>query len=1038
MIQNLSLSERNAAFRDLLEGLNTAQRQAVEQTEGPVLVVAGPGTGKTHVLAARIGKILLDTDARAQNVLCLTFTDAGVTAMRQRLLGMIGPEAHRVPVYTFHAFCNRVIQENIEVFGRANLAPVSELERIGIVRELLEKLPSDHPLLDGRKDIYQFESQLRELFSTMKKEGWTPGFVQRRTDQYLESLLTNPDFIYQKNTRHGRKGEPKTAQIQDVRAKMERLKAAADLFPRYVNAMQRLGRYEYEDMILWVLREFDRNEALLRNYQERYQYFLVDEFQDTNGAQYRLLSRLLDYWPNPNIFIVGDDDQSIFEFQGARLQNLVDFYQTHRNDLKTIILDQNYRSPQSLLDAARRLIEHNELRALNTLDEPFEKVLKARSEQLTAPVVRVYENRTHELADVLQRIEALLAAGEPASEIAVLYYRHKQSARLLTLLEKKGIPFVTRKPVNVLELPMIRQFLELLRYLHEESARPFSGEHRLFRLLHAAWWQAPTLDLARLAARISQENSHWRAVLADSRQMAGLNPESVPILTAIAAKMEQWIADSANMALPLLIERLYAQSGLLQWALSQPDKIWWVQVLGTFLDFVQTEALRDPTLSAGKLLEVIDSMGDNLVSLPLSQPLRGGDGIQLLTAHSAKGLEFRHVFMIDCTAESWEPGARINAGRFALPDTLTLSGEEDALEARRRLFYVAATRARQQLQISFSTTGPDGKELMQARFVDETGLPKIPTEVAQEAVLEAQTLLLLEPEKPVVTLPEKALLDDLLQHFTLSITALNRYIRCPLAFYYEDLLGVPYAMSEAAAFGEAMHETLRQFFLKIKQEKPDKAPGEEALVKMFGKEMDRRRALFSGPSYEQRLSLGRNWLRRYWAEQIPAWTRRAVVERRIDRVELDGIPLTGVLDKIEWLHNGTIRVVDYKTGTPTPAKLAAPSEKQPEGGDYWRQLAFYKLLLDNARLYAESVGSGAIAWLEPDKKGAFSVAELRFSAEDVHFMETLVKETWGKIQARQFDTGCGQDDCNWCRMHLDNQPLCDLPARQEEALDDLS
>ncbi len=1038
MIQNLSLSERNAAFRDLLEGLNTAQRQAVEQTEGPVLVVAGPGTGKTHVLAARIGKILLDTDARAQNVLCLTFTDAGVTAMRQRLLGMIGPEAHRVPVYTFHAFCNRVIQENIEVFGRANLAPVSELERIGIVRELLEKLPSDHPLLDGRKDIYQFESQLRELFSTMKKEGWTPGFVQRRTDQYLESLLTNPDFIYQKNTRHGRKGEPKTAQIQDVRAKMERLKAAADLFPRYVNAMQRLGRYEYEDMILWVLREFDRNEALLRNYQERYQYFLVDEFQDTNGAQYRLLSRLLDYWPNPNIFIVGDDDQSIFEFQGARLQNLVDFYQTHHNDLKTIILDQNYRSPQSLLDAARRLIEHNELRALNTLDEPFEKVLKARSEQLTAPVVRVYENRTHELADVLQRIEALLAAGEPASEIAVLYYRHKQSARLLTLLEKKGIPFVTRKPVNVLELPMIRQFLELLRYLHEESARPFSGEHRLFRLLHAAWWQAPTLDLARLAARISQENSHWRAVLADSRQMAGLNPESVPILTAIAAKMEQWIADSANMALPLLIERLYAQSGLLQWALSQPDKIWWVQVLGTFLDFVQTEALRDPTLSAGKLLEVIDSMGDNLVSLPLSQPLRGGDGIQLLTAHSAKGLEFRHVFMIDCTAESWEPGARINAGRFALPDTLTLSGEEDALEARRRLFYVAATRARQQLQISFSTTGPDGKELMQARFVDETSLPKIPTEVAQESVLEAQTLLLLEPEKPVVTLPEKALLDDLLQHFTLSITALNRYIRCPLAFYYEDLLGVPYAMSEAAAFGEAMHETLRQFFLKIKQEKPDKAPGEEALVKMFGKEMDRRRALFSGPSYEQRLSLGRNWLRRYWAEQIPAWTRRAVVERRIDRVELDGIPLTGVLDKIEWLHNGTIRVVDYKTGAPTPAKLAAPSEKQPEGGDYWRQLAFYKLLLDNARLYAESVGSGAIAWLEPDKKGAFSVAELRFSAEDVHFMETLVKETWGKIQARQFDTGCGQDDCNWCRMHLDNQPLCDLPARQEEALDDLS
>lgn len=1038
MIPNLSLSERNTAFRDLLEGLNAAQRQAVEQTEGPVLVVAGPGTGKTHVLAARIGKILLDTDARAQNILCLTFTDAGVAAMRQRLLSMIGPEAHRVPVYTFHAFCNRVIQENIEVFGRANLAPVTELERIGIVRELLEKLPPEHPLLEGRKDIYQFEAQLRDLFSTMKKEGWTPGFVQRRTDLYLDSLTTNPDFIYQKNTRHGRKGELKTAQIQDVRAKMERLKAAADLFPRYVNAMQRLGRYEYEDMILWVLREFDRNEALLRNYQERFQYFLVDEFQDTNGAQYRLLGRLLDYWPNPNIFIVGDDDQSIFEFQGARLQNLVDFYQAHRNDLKTIVLDQNYRSAQNLLDAARRLIEHNALRASNTLDEPFAKVLQAQSGLLSAPVVRVYDNRTHELTDLLQRIEALLAAGEPASEIAVLYYRHKQSARLLSLLEKKGIPFVTRKPVNVLDVPMVRQFLELLRYLQEESTRPFSGEHRLFRLLHAAWWQAPALDLARLAAQINQEGSHWRATLNDHGQLARLGPEAAATLAGIAAKMEGWIADTANFALPQLIERLYTQSGLLRWALSQPDKIWWVQVLGTLLDFVQAEAMRDPALRPEKLLDVIDSMDDNLVSLPLSQPLRSGEGIQLLTAHSAKGLEFRHVFMLDCTADSWEPGARVNAGRFALPDTLTLSGEEDALEARRRLFYVAATRARQQLHISYATTGADGKEMMQARFVDETGLPKIPAEVAPAAILETQTLLLLEPEKPVVTLPEKALLDELLRHFTLSITSLNRFLRCPLAFYYEDLLGVPSAMSEAAAFGEAMHETLRQFFLKIKQEKSEKAPGEEALIKMFGKEMDRRRALFSGPSYEQRLSLGRNWLRRYFAEQIPAWTRRAVVERRIDRVELDGIPLTGVLDKIEWLHNGTIRVIDYKTGAPNSAKLAPPSEKQPEGGEYWRQLAFYKLLLENARLYAEPVGAGAIAWLEPDKKGALTLAELRFSADDMHLVESLVKTSWAKIQERQFDTGCGQDDCSWCRMHLDNQPLHELPPKEEESLDDRS
>jgi DNA helicase II / ATP-dependent DNA helicase PcrA len=317
------------AFYALIEALNPEQRSAVEQIEGPVLVVAGPGTGKTHVLAARIGKILLETDARPQNILCLTFTDAGVHAMRQRLLGMIGPEAHRVPIFTFHAFCNRIIQENLEYFGRTDLEPVTDLERIEIVRRLLEPLPPAHALKTGKKDGYFYEKQLRNLFSLMKKENWTPGYIHQTIRHFLQALPQNPDYFYQKNSKYGQKGAPKTAKIQDVQEKMERLAAAADLYPKYLHAMQRAGRYEYEDMILWVLRAFEKHEALLRNYQERYQYFLVDEYQDTNGAQNRLLQQLLDYWPDPNVFIVGDDDQSIYEFQGARLQNLLDFYRQY-------------------------------------------------------------------------------------------------------------------------------------------------------------------------------------------------------------------------------------------------------------------------------------------------------------------------------------------------------------------------------------------------------------------------------------------------------------------------------------------------------------------------------------------------------------------------------------------------------------------------------------------------------------------------------------------------------------------------------------
>ena len=1026
------LHQRNLAFRQSLESLNPAQRQAVERIEGPVLVIAGPGTGKTHLLSARVGKILLDTDTRPQNILCLTFTDAGVSAMRARLLERIGPEAHRVPIQTFHAFCNRVIQENLEVFGRTNLEPLTELERIEIVRHLLSQLPSNHPLREGQKDVYQYESHLRDLFANLKKEGWTPEQVVEKTNAYLAALPEHPDFIYQRNTKHAKKGEPKSQKIEETTERMQRLKAAAELYPKYQAALEKAGRYEYEDMLLWVLRAFGSNEALLRNYQERYLYVMVDEYQDTNGAQNHLLHLLLDYWDNPNIFIVGDDDQSIYEFQGARLQNLLDFHRQYRADLLTVVLEENYRSTQGILDAAHRVIEHNTIRAIHSLDEPLTKDLRAHTPAQAEPRLYVYENRLQEVADVVAQIETLIQQGTPPQEIAVLYARHKQAARLLTLLEKKGVAYQTKRPINLLDLPWMQQFRSLLRYLQDESLRPFSGEARLFRLLHAAFFGLVPLDLARVAillqpspqARVpGGEPGHWRILLANTSALHNLQLHDPQRLITVAQYFEQWIADLPNLPLPAFIERLYTQSGLLTYALNQPDKVWWLQTLHTFLHFVQTEALRHPRFTLGRLLSVLDSMDDNRLSLPVQQPLRSvAEGVQLFTAHGAKGLEFEHVFMLDCTDDYWGKNAAGYRGRFALPDTLTLSGEEDALEARRRLFYVAMTRAKRHLQMSYARLGEDQKPLNQVGFVEETLLPKTAIVVPADTLLETQTLLLLESAQPVITLPEPALLDDLLRNFSLSISALSRYLRCPLAFYYTDLLGIPETMSEAAAYGAAMHHAMQQFFLKMKNE-AGQFGTLESLARTFAAEMERQRGFFSEHAFTQRLALGKDHLRRYHAAQLPHWRTRSMVERRVDRVELDGVPLTGVLDKVEWLDNATLRIVDYKTSTPDLKKTAPPDEKQPHGGDYWRQMAFYKILLDRSRMYPESVGRVAVSWLTPDRKGVFPVLDWSFSVAEIQGVEQLIRTTYAKIQAREFTQGCGQEDCGWCRMHRDRQKL---------------
>src|SRR6478672_13638672 len=172
-------------FNEIYNKLNAAQKQAVDTIEGPVMVIAGPGTGKTQILGARIGKILLDTDTQPDNILCLTYTDAGVIAMRKRLLSFIGPDAYKVNIGTFHAFCNDVIQENLSLFEKTSLDPISELERIELLKQLIDSFPKNHPLKRYRGDVYFEMHNLQSLFCTMKREGWTPEFINQRIDAYL-------------------------------------------------------------------------------------------------------------------------------------------------------------------------------------------------------------------------------------------------------------------------------------------------------------------------------------------------------------------------------------------------------------------------------------------------------------------------------------------------------------------------------------------------------------------------------------------------------------------------------------------------------------------------------------------------------------------------------------------------------------------------------------------------------------------------------------------------------------------------------------
>jgi DNA helicase II / ATP-dependent DNA helicase PcrA len=1043
------MSNFNSQFSDILLSLNAEQREAVKHTEGPVLVVAGPGTGKTHILSARIGQILTVTDTSPYNVLCLTFTEAGVQAMRERLLQIIGPAAHKVHIFTFHAFCNKVIQDNLDLFGRQDLSLLDDLERQEIIRSLMDGLSHDHPLKRGRgSDIYFYEKHLADIFRLMKTEAWTVDYVGSKINEYLESLPYRPDYIYQISKKGlYQKGDVKTAKLEEEVAKMERLQAAIEMYPEFENILRGRHRYDFDDMVLWVIDAFERLPFLLRNYQEQYLYFLVDEYQDTNGSQNKILSQLIGFWENPNVFIVGDDDQAIYEFQGARLKSLVDFYDKYKRELKIILLKENYRSTQPVLDMSKTLIDLNKLRIINQLQGfEIEKHLIAKgafqSSKVTPKIVE-YTNRLHEIADIIHQIETLQAEGYPLSKIAIIYARHREAENIIWLLDKKGIPYQTKRRINILDTPMIQNLRLILEYLASESELPYTGEPLLFKILNINFLNISPKDILQLATYISRkahglseertdsETILWRNLIA---QLPNLKFEDKTQLKNFNSLLETWLKDIQNTPLITLVEKIINQSGLLTWATQQTNKIFTLQILNTFFEFVKNETEKKPRLTLRHLLNTLNILDKNRLSIELIQNIINTEGVVLTTAHSAKGLEFHRVYLIDTIESEWENTKSGGNNRFKLPDTLTFTTEEDATEARRRLFYVALTRAKEHLQISYAKTDEKGKPIGKSQFIDELELPIVQAPVSQDILLENQIASLTETEGINTKLIEHEFVVDVLRNFKISVSALNAYLDCPLSFYFEYILKVPTTMSQAAHYGTAIHYALRKVFGEMLRSKDKVFPSKEEFIKYFEIDLIAQRGHFSQSELNRRLSIGRDNLSKYYDLNAAKWPKNVIVERSIV-AECDGVPIKGVLDKVEFRDDGTAHIVDYKTGKPDENRTRKPTLKNPLGGNYWRQIVFYKIMYENYRANLVRVKSGEISYIEPDGKGVFKSKILEIESKDVEILRGVIATTWGKINNQEFD-GCGKKECNWCNFIRNNQTVASFSNWQVEDMDE--
>ncbi|MEY2830598.1 MAG: DNA-dependent ATPase and helicase, partial [Bacteroidota bacterium] len=1061
-------NEYETKFQRSYLQLNTAQKLAVDTIEGPVLVVAGPGTGKTQIIAARIANILsIGVDAKPHNILCLTYTDAGAIAMRKRLLEFIGPVAHKVNIYTFHAFCNDVIQHHPQFFLKRESEPVSDLELAAIYHELIDELPEGHSLRRLKGEIYFEAKRLKSLFSLMKKEDWSAEKIIEAIDKHIAELPLLEKFIYQTtNAKYGfKKGDPKQKEIDAEIEKMSLLKDAAILFEKFDAKMKARARYDYDDMILWVIKAFKENELLLLEYQERFQYVLVDEFQDTSGSQKEILELLISYWgQEANVFIVGDDDQSIYEFQGARLDNIVNFYEQFEESIKPIVLTNNYRSTQKILDASKATIDNNKQRLIHLIKKEglvLDKNLVAsnpklidfiphspsfsegedrmrsqneneeRSQPKDFPLPKVveYYNSFHEEADIVLQLEKLHQAGQNLSEVAVLYSQHKQAANIIKLLEKKGIPYNVKKREDLLKIPLVNYFINVLEYLQKESSKAFSGEEILFHLMHYPALQINPVDIALLSYHIAQkpktEKKQWRLVLDNALEISTLNLLSQNKIIQLGNSLNKWLGEMQQLTLPMLFENIIYDSGIVEYILNSTTRIWDMQVLNSFFDFIKEECAKKPRMHVKEFLAMLDEMHGESIELPINKVVAQANGVNFITAHSSKGLEFEYVFLIGCTTDFWEKKKGQNSF-YKMPESLVGDEKINAEESSRRLFYVAITRAKKYLQISYPAKDVKEKGKSASMFIaeikDECVFEK--TSLPEADVME-QIKWSFEPNPPVnIEVLKKEFLEQRLNKFSLSASALNKYLKCPVTFYYETILQVPSAPNDSLAYGNAVHYALEMLFKDMQSHPSNEFAPIELVIKNFEKSMKKQEEAFTEKQFPRRLELGRKSLADYYHHYINTFNKTVSIEKMIPNIEIDGVPLKGKIDKIEFDGNNCT-VIDYKTGNAKHSikdSLTPPTDKQPNGGDYWRQMIFYKLLIDNYPFNTWKMVEGIFDFVEKNEEtNEFVRHKVIITPDDVKVVRNQIKDSYTKIMNHEFAQGCNEEKCQWCNFVKTNK-----------------
>lgn len=990
----------NSTFESLYKKLNSEQKEAVDTIEGPVMVIAGPGTGKTSILTLRIANILKKTDTSADNILALTFTESGVQSMRRKVVDIVGSVGYRIPIYTFHGFCNDIIKSYPQEFPRIIGAQhVTDLDQLSIFEDLISntKLKNLKPYGNPLYYIKSILSYIKEL----KREDIEPKEFKSLVLAH-EKELSNRSDAYHTSGQY--KGELKS-QFKPLQRRIENSKELAVLYDKYQKELQKRRLYDYEDMVMEVLRELRENKNLLLELQEQYQYVLADEHQDANRGQNKLLELISGYHQNPNLFVVGDEKQAIFRFQGASLENFL-YFKKRYPKAKLVALKQNYRSTQVILDASHSLIEKNSV-GLPELRHKLES--SSKNEPVPISIYEI-ENPQKEAYFIADSVYKRIKEGTKPEEIAILFRDNKDANLVSESLLKMKVPAVVYTDTDIISNQDISKLLSIIKAIHN-----FGNSEHIAKILFSDIFGLDHLDVYRIIDYSRNNKIPILKVLSSRKELEKSGVENIEVFTSLYKTLHELSVTAKNKGLLEAFQDIVSKTKFIEYALSKPNSAQTLNLYDSLLAHIIELVERQKNAEIADYVKELITMEQHDIPLKSRSFVSQAGAVNLLTAHRAKGLEFDYVYCLGLNDGHW--GNR-RTSSFFVPLVLSKTQDQDEIEDERRLLYVALTRGRKGVVLTYTEKNVQGKELFPSQFIEE---------INEKHIKKFKNTLVELPQDNgeklnafSVDIKSRDYLRGIFLERGLSVSALNNYLSCPWQFFFLNLVRIPKAQERFQLYGTAIHETLKAFFDLYKN---GKVLSKKDLLKLFESFLNRKS--ISEHDFELFLEKGKKSLEGYYNNYKSKWSDFVINEFNIAGVFVpvklsdgknENILIRGVLDKLEFLPDGSINVVDYKTGNPK-SRREIEGETSNSEGNYKRQLVFYKLLLDGYENGKYKMVSGEIDFIEPDKNGRYRKEKFTITDQDVlklnEEIQTAAKEI---LEFTFWNKECEKKDCEYCRL----------------------